>query len=136
MKKKVSFFAALLFTAIFGCSLFTVSSCKKSEPSANQQFSAYYYGTSNTSGVTSPDTVQITPGNTGNAVIIIDESGIVANGTVSGNNLTIPYQTVYDNSGSGPAQGSGTLSGTTLNFTLYDTIGLVAAVLIYKGTKQ
>lgn len=138
MKKEISSHSALLFVAVFGLLVFTIASCKKSSTTPAQQFYGTYAGKSTVAGVSTIDTVQITTGTSNSTILVTDQSGLIVNGNVSGNNITVLYQTVYDNYGSGTATGSGSLAaGTTLTFTINDTIGsLGPSILTYTGTKQ
>ena len=114
------------------------SSCSKSSTS-NADFTGTYYGTLIVSGViTESDTIVITNGSTSSSIVMFSKtsrgSTYTVNGTVSGNLLNVPSQSVYVAAltTTYAVNGTGSLNGTSLSIN--ETWS--GNALSFNGTKQ
>ena len=138
MKKTFSKFTPLAFGLLIVVgSLTTISSCSKTN--ANAAFIGTFAGTTVTAGTgtSSPDTIIVSAGSSSTAVTLLEKkNGTTLSGTVAGNTLTIPSQTIAIAGGNYPVNGSGALSGSTLVINLTTIISGVNVNNTFTGNKQ
>jgi hypothetical protein len=115
------FFA--LATVIAILSAISISSCKKDAPPPNQQFLGTYNGVMACSGNATDQWIVTAQPGSSTAIYLYNASafGVQLSGTVSGNNLTIPYQFIAIDSAT--FHGSGAITGSQLVLTVLDNYG-------------
>lgn len=128
-----------MFLAIVG--LLVVAGCKKDKTLDREKFLATYAVVENcpSTGTDNYDII-ITASSTGDNGVIISGfygvAGLTVTGTVSGNTLTIPQQTVNVQGTGVTISGSGTLTGNTLTATYTLTVGPLSETCSMTCTKR
>ncbi|MBK9272361.1 MAG: hypothetical protein IPM48_12270 [Saprospiraceae bacterium] len=108
------------FNLIFASLMILAVSCTKDETNPRDKFLATYGVVESCPGINSSYDIIITTSAESSSTILINnfgETGSSVKATVSGNNLTIPNQTINVGGISVTLSGSGALNGNILNIT-------------------